>query len=139
MSVRSAATAVVASAPVTALTSGGLDAVLSLILGLIGVLLARTVFVDKENRRLKRKQGWRETLPLTLVALLIAGVWIWDRQLGLSAAVFTGLGVGWVAILMLDIIGKRAIDAVRLLLGADPRDGLPDTMRKPLEDLDKVE
>lgn len=139
MSAKAAASAVVASAPVTAMTSGTSEALLSVALGLMGVVLARTVFVDRENRKLQRKQSFRETAPLTAVAMLIAGVWIWDQKLGLSMAVFTGLGVGWVAILLLDILGKRVIAALRALLSADPQETLPPEMKSRLSELDKID
>lgn len=83
------------------------DGLVSLGVGLWGVTLARWVFVNRENRRLPRKQPWQETLPLTLVAMLITGVLVLDREMGLSAAAFTGLGVGWSAVLLLDIFGER--------------------------------
>lgn len=121
------------------MTSGTSEALLSVALGLMGVVLARTVFVDRENRKLQRKQSFRETAPLTAVAMLIAGVWIWDQKLGLSMAVFTGLGVGWVAILLLDILGKRVIAALRALLSADPQETLPPEMKSRLSELDKID
>lgn len=89
------------------------DGLVSLAVGLWGVVLARWVFVNRENRRLPRKQSWRETLPLTLVGMTVAGVIISDRQLGLSAAAFTGLGVGWSAVLLLDLFGERITAAFR--------------------------
>lgn len=85
----------------------------SLGVGLVGVWLARWVFVGRENRRLGKPQRWNDTLPLTLVAMLIAGVVIYDRQLGVSAAAFVGLGVGWVAVLLLDILGERITNMLR--------------------------
>ena len=89
------------------------DGLVSLGVGLWGVVLARWVFVNRENRRLPRKQVWHETLPLTLVAMLVASVVILDRNLGLSAAAFVGLGVGWVAVLLLDVLGDRITAAFR--------------------------
>ena len=94
----------------------------SVCVGLLGVFLARTVFIDRENRRLQRRQTWRETLPVTGTAMLIAGVWIWDSRPSLSIAAFTGLGVGWVAVILLDILGKRVADGLRALLGVQPDD-----------------
>lgn len=85
----------------------------SLIVGLIGVVLARWVFVGRENRRIGRPQRWNDTLPLTFVAMLITGVIIMDRELGLSTAAFTGLGVGWAAVLILDVLGERVINMLR--------------------------
>lgn len=75
-------------------------------------MLARTVFVDRQNAALGRRQTFRETLPLTLAAMLIAGVVIVDRDFGFSAATFTGLGIGWTAIVLLDVIGKRILRAL---------------------------
>lgn len=81
--------------------------------GLWGVVLARWVFVNRENRRLPRHQSWHETLPLTLVAMLITTVLVHDRQFGISVAAFTGLGVGWAAVLLLDVLGERITAAFR--------------------------
>lgn len=112
--------------------AGVTQAALSLGIGMVGVALARTIFVVRENQRLKRVQPFRETLPLTLAAMLITGVIIWDRQLGISMAAFTGLGVGWVAVLLLDILGNRMIEVVRVLMGVKPEvpNDMTDTLRK---------
>lgn len=96
-----------------AFTNGFPDGIVSLGVGLWGVVLARWVFVNRENRRLPRRQELRETLPLTLVAMLITGVVVHDQNFGLSAAAFTGLGVGWAAVLLLDILGERIVAAFR--------------------------
>ena len=128
--------AVVASAPVTAATAGLAQALLSLSIGMVGVTLARTIFVGRENQRLKRKQQFGETFPLTAAAMLIAGVIIWDRQLGISMAAFTRLGVGWVAVLALDVLGQRAIEVLRVLMGAKPNETPPD-MLNTLQKLDE--
>lgn len=108
-----AAGAVVASSQLTVWQHGFPDAIVSLGVGLIGVALARWVFVGRENRRLGTPQRWNDTLPLTLVAMLVAGVVIYDRDLGLSAAAFTGLGVGWAAVLLLDVMGERVTSMLR--------------------------
>ena len=100
------------------------DGLVSLVVGLWGVVLARWVFVNRENRRLPRRQPWHETLPLTLVAALVAAVVIVDRDMGLSMAAFTGLGVGWAAVLLLDILGDRVTAALKA--GA----GLPDPVKR---------
>lgn len=104
-----------------ALFSSVPNGLVSLGVGLIGVALARWVFVNREQRRLGRKERWQETLPLTLTAMLIAGVIIWDRDLGLSGAAFTGLGVGWAAVLLLDVMGERIL----LMLGGGRPKALP--------------
>lgn len=101
---------VIASVPFTVALGRSGDGVISLALGLLGVLLARTVFVDRENRKLGRHQRLSETLPLTMTAMLISGVVIWDNQMGFSTAAFTGIGVGWTAILLIDVIGRRILD-----------------------------
>lgn len=105
--------AVMVASQFVAITHGIPDGLVSLGVGLWGVVLARWVFVNRENRRLPRRQPWQETLPLTLVAMLIASVVIIDQELGLSAAAFTGLGVGWVAVLLLDVFGERIMAAFR--------------------------
>lgn len=107
------AAAVMIWSQVVALAQGVPDGLVSLGVGLWGVVLARWVFVNRENRRLPRRQPWRETLPLTLTAMLITAVLVHDRQLSLSAAAFTGLGVGWSAVLLLDLFGDRITAAFR--------------------------
>ena len=119
VSTKTAAGAVLASSALTADTMEGL---LSVLLGLSGVALARQVFLTKERRRTGQKQPWGETFPLTLCAMLVTGVIIYDRQLGLSMAVFTGLGVGWTAILLLDVIGSAVLKAGRRLLNVSDED-----------------
>lgn len=93
------------------------DGLVSLSLGLLGVALARWVFVNKEQRRLGRRESPGETLPLTLIAMLVAGVVIVEQDLDLSAAAFTGLGVGWAAVILLDILGDRVTIMLRSTLG----------------------
>ena len=97
----------------------------SLAVGLLGVVLARWVFVNREQRRLGRKESWRETLPITLVGALVAGVIIWDRQMGLSSAAFVGLGVGWATVLILEVAGARVSQAAQSLLGVHPPPSFP--------------
>lgn len=101
------------SSQFVAILRGIPDGLVSLGVGLIGVVLARWVFVNRENRLLPRRQPWRETLPLTLVAMLVTGVLVYDREFGLSMAAFTGLGVGWAAVLLLDVLGDRITAAFR--------------------------
>lgn len=103
---------VLASGAVSAVSSPSTGLV-SLGVGLIGVWLARWVFVGRENRKLGVPQKWNDTLPLTLVAMLVAGVVIYDRQLGLSSSAFVGLGVGWAAVLLLDVMGERITNMLR--------------------------
>jgi hypothetical protein len=42
--------------------------------------------------------------------MLVAGGFIYDHQLGYSASVFTGLGVGWSAILLLEMFGEAVLN-----------------------------
>lgn len=112
--------AVMASSAIVGFIQSIPDGLVSMAVGLLGVSLARWVFVNREVRRLGRRETWRETLPLTLTAMLIAAVIIYDRKLGLSGAAFVGLGVGWVAVLILDILGERALAVFRTMLGAGP-------------------
>lgn len=105
--------------------SGATDGLINLGFGLLGVVLARWVFINKENRRLQRREDWNHTLPLTLVAMLIAGVLIWDREMRLSFAVFTGLGSGWATVAILDLLGEKATSFFEALRGIAPRPGFP--------------
>jgi hypothetical protein len=93
---------------------------ISLIVGLTGVALARWVFVNKEFRTTNRPQKWSETVPLTLVAMLIAGVLIWDRKFSVSTAAFVGLGVGWTAVLLLDVLGDVILSKMRMMFSSGP-------------------
>jgi hypothetical protein len=95
-----------------AFLTGGHD-VVPLMLGLMGVILARTVFIQRETLATGRKLSFRETLPLTMTAMLITGVVIWDRNLGKSTATLLGLGVGWTAIVILDVIGMRILNTFK--------------------------
>lgn len=106
MSPRAPETAVVASSALPWIFNGPSDGLISLGLGLLGVLLARTIFVNRENRALGRRQPWRETLPITLAACLIAGGMIWDGHLLYSKAIFTGIAVGWTTIVVIDKISR---------------------------------
>ncbi len=115
---RAAEGAVFSAASATAALDSIPNALVALAIGLLGVALARWVFVNREARRLSRRESWRETLPLTLVAMLVAAVVIHDRQLGFSGSAFVGLGVGWAAVLLLDILGERVMAALRGALGA---------------------
>lgn len=90
--------------------------------GLVSVWVARLVFIDRENRRLQRRQAWRETVPVTLVAMLIAGAFIRQNDLSMASAIYTGLGVGWVAVVLLDLLGQKVTDALRAALGGGPAD-----------------
>ncbi len=106
MSPRAPEAAVVASTPVTWLFAGANDGLISLGLGLLGVLLARTIFVNRENRVLGHRQPWTDTLPITLAACLIAGGIIWDGHLLYSKAIFTGIAVGWTTIVAIEKISR---------------------------------
>lgn len=117
--------AVFASSGLLGFLSNVPTGLISLAVGLVGVALARWVFVNREARNRVKPQTWRETLPLTLVAMLIAGVIIHDRNLGLSAAAFAGLGVGWAAVLLLDVLGERVIAIVRAAMGSGPVAPMP--------------
>jgi hypothetical protein len=98
---------------IVALLNGIPDGLASVGIGLWGVVLARWVFVNRENRALARPQSWRDTLPLTLTAMLITGVLVHEGELSLSGAAFTGLGVGWAAVLLLDVLGERILAVFR--------------------------
>lgn len=117
--------AVAASAPVTLVTAGIPDTLISVAVGLIGVWLARIVFVNRENRRLEQPQTWAETLPVTLAGCLIAAAIIYDQRLGVSASVFTGLGVGWTTVLILEFFGDRIIAAMRAAAGLEAKPAGP--------------
>jgi hypothetical protein len=117
--------AVAASAPVTLATAGISATLVSLSVGLIGVWLARIVFVSRENRRLEKPTPFLSTLPVTLAACLIAGAVIWDQHLGISASVFVGLGTGWTTVLILEFAGDRLLNSLRVLMGGEAHPVVP--------------
>lgn len=137
LSTKAAAGAVVASS----VLSGGLaEKAISVSLGLAGVALARQVFLSKEKRRTGMKQPMSESLPLTLCAMLVTGVVIWDRELGLSMSVFTGLGVGWTAILLLDVLGGWVLKTGKRIFQVTDEDmGISPEERALLNNLDEKE
>lgn len=112
--------AVAVSAPVTFATAGVGPTLVSMAVGLLGVWLARIVFVNRENRRIGKQQKLRETLPVTLAACLIAGALIWDQRLSISTSAFLGLGVGWTTVLLLEFFGDNILNAMRALTGRLP-------------------
>jgi F0F1-type ATP synthase assembly protein I len=113
---------VAVSSGVLAVGKGIPEGMVSLVVGLIGVALARWVFVNKQYRETARPQRWGETIPLTLVAMLVAGVLIWDRKFSVSTSAFVGLGVGWTAVLLLDILGDWILTKAKAMFSAGPAD-----------------
>lgn len=111
---------VAVSSGVVGVISGIPDGMVSLGVGLLGVALARWVFVNKQYRETSRQPRLSETLPLTLVAMLVAGVLIWDRKFSVSTSAFVGLGVGWTAVLLLDILGDFVLSKMRIMFSAGP-------------------
>lgn len=107
--------AVVATAPVVGADTA--HALVSVAVGLVGVVLARAVFLTRQKRQTGHGEPWRDTLPMTLAAMLLAGVLIFDRRMGVSSAAVIGLGLGTVAVVMLDILGERALAMLRTLFG----------------------
>ena len=104
------------AAPVGSLTvSPTLYNIITLALGMIGVIVARMVYIDQENKRLGRKQTIGETLPLTIVALLIAMPFVWKHREEITIAPLIGLGVGYSALLLLKLIGRATIVAARTM------------------------
>lgn len=98
--------AVIASTPVPWIIGGSVEGFVSLALGLVAVFLARTVFINRENRALGYKQPLAETLPITLLACLIAGGMIVDGHLLYSKAIGIGVAVGWTTIATINLISK---------------------------------
>ena len=137
LSTKASAAAVVASS----VASGGLtEKVISVCLGLAGVALARQVFINKQRRSSGQKAPISETLPLTLCAMLVAGAIIYDRELGLSMSVFTGLGVGWTAILLLDVLGGWVFKtSKRIFQITDEELGISPHERVLLDEMDRMD
>jgi hypothetical protein len=90
---------------------------ISILLGVLGVILARLVYVDAENKKLGRRQTVRETMPLTMVALLIAGPFIWKHRDAITVTPLLGLGIGWSALLLLKLAGTAVAAGGRAFVG----------------------
>lgn len=124
----------------------GLYTVLACALALVGILLSRLVTIDAENRRLGRRQTWRETGPLTWIAVLIVCPLIWHYKVAVPWAALIGLGVGYSVRIILRILGdasanaaravaERTVDALRN--APAPQPGLPPDMEDLLDQIDR--
>jgi hypothetical protein len=92
-----------------------LYSLLAVVLALAGIYLARLVTIDQEDKRLGRKQTYRETGPLTWIAVLIVCPMIWQFDIAPQYASVIGLGVGYSVRLVLKIIGGATTSAARAL------------------------
>jgi hypothetical protein len=91
----------------------------------MAVFTARVVFQDREAERTHQRQSWRKTLPITMAAMLIEIAFVVQQNLNLPSAIFTGLGVGWVTVLLLDLFGERIIDIVKAAIGTKQQAFMP--------------
>ncbi len=85
----------------------------AVLLGLVGVYLARLVTIGDENKKLGRVQTWRETGPLTWIGVLIVCPVIWHFDIAVPWASMIGLGVGYSVKVVLKIFGGGAVSAAR--------------------------
>lgn len=88
---------------------------LAVALALAGIYLARLVTIDQEDKRLGRKQTYRETGPLTWIAVLIVCPLIWQLKIAPQYASVIGLGVGYSVRVVLKIIGGATTAAARAI------------------------
>lgn len=80
---------------------------LSMLVGLISVILTRSMLISTEPRT---KQGWwYYNVSLTLLLTLIVFVVILDRQLGPGTSVILGIGTGAGGILIVDTMKNWVI------------------------------
>lgn len=138
--------AAAASAPIA--VNHEIYTLIAMAIGFVGVVLARTVYVDQENRRLGRVQTFRETSPLTGVAMVIVLPIIWHLELAIPYAALLSLGVGYAAMTVLGIIAKAtaggARSAAKAVLESLPdlppeQPALPPDMERLLDDIDKAD
>jgi hypothetical protein len=105
--------------------AAGLDyeLTLALVFGVIAVVLARIIWIDRDNRATGRRATVRDTLPLTLVATIVYVALAVDWNLNFQKGVSVGLGVGWTAPLLADIMGDKilAVLAPDRIRRSDPR------------------
>lgn len=87
--------------------------VLSVLLALAGVYLARLVTINDENKKLGRVQSFSETGPLTWIGVLIVCPLIWHYSVAVPWAAMIGLGVGYSVKIILRVLGSGAAGAAR--------------------------
>lgn len=87
----------------------------AVVLALIGVILARMVSVNDENKRLGVTQPWRDTGPLTWIAVLMVCPFIWHYQVAVPWASLIGLGTGYSVRIILRILGVGMINTARAM------------------------
>jgi len=106
---------------------------IAVLLGLVGVYLARLVTIGDENRKLGRVQTLRETGPLTWIGVLIVCPFIWHFNIAIPWASMIGLGVGYSVKVVLKIFGGGAVGAARAIAqrAADALADTPDAAPAP--------
>jgi len=86
---------------------------IAIALGCAGIMLARMVTIEAENKRLGKPQHWRETMPLTGIAVLIVCPAIWHFEIAVPWAALIGIGVGYTVRVILKILGAATVDMAR--------------------------
>lgn len=91
-------------------------------LSLVGLLLARHI-ARPPRRTFTRSQNFALTAILALILLLaVAGEirWISPEPLGVGMAVVWGVGLGWSGIIVIEIIGKKIVEGLKVVFGIVP-------------------
>jgi len=99
-------------------TVAGLDIpLLAFALSLASLLLVRQI-APEPARKLTPKQEWALTAVLAILLLMIVSGKFGGGRIGEGMAVVWGIGLGFSGILVLDVIGKRIMAAIKALIGA---------------------
>ncbi|MET0373936.1 MAG: hypothetical protein ABW128_06725 [Rhizorhabdus sp.] len=138
-SIAKSTTATTSAAAVQAATKIEVDvtvyALIAMALGCAGIMLARMVTIEAENKRLGKAQPWRETFPLTGIAILIVCPLIWHFEIAVPGAALIGIGVGYSVRVILRIVGTTSTSMARALAerAIDALGGTPQGDRRPLD------
>jgi hypothetical protein len=128
--------------------SASLYTIIAVCLALVGVYLARLVTIDAENKRLGRRQTFRETGPLTWIAVLVVCPLIWHYRVAVPWAALIGLGVGYTVRIILRLLGSTAVGfsqamAERIIAlknaAPPPPMDIPPDMQDLLDQMDRKE
>lgn len=80
------------------------------------VMLTRAIYISRENRRSGVTISWRESAAITGIAMLLAGVVIWENRFSAQTSLVVSMGIGWTIIPLFDVFGDRVLT----MFGARP-------------------
>lgn len=127
--------AVAQAADGTIAVPADLYSLIAVCLGLAGVYAARLVTIVDEEEATGTRRSYRQTGPLTWVAILIICPLIWHFDIAIPWASLLGLGVGYSVRVVLRILGDGTADAargfVRRATGIEPAPPPPPALDAP--------